>query len=161
MNKKLFVIIKLNLLQLSFQVLSSHLLKEYKYSCKLSTRKFNYKLINRLTIHNYYLDYKYNFNKIKFILSIYKLSQNKIIQNLTQNIFKNNYNRLYADNITAHIKYFNKFRYSYYKNYNYYEYSKLKVNIYYFAIINLYIIAQCYKNKNIFFLIKYLYDPIF
>lgn len=154
MNKQIFTITKINLLYLSFKVLSLYNNKYFKNKVLFQGElSYNFKMYN-----SKFLKYS-NINEIKFILILYILSQNKTIQQLAQNIIFSK-NSKYAKKVTA-IKYFNKFKYLYYKNYNYYESNNINIDINYIAIINLYIIIECYRKNNIFFLIKYLYIPIF
>ena len=153
MNKKLFVTTKINLLYISLLTLYSYLEKDTFKQIYLNNK------INSYSENTIFLDYfkyhKYSYIKqIKFILIIYKISQNQAIQHLAHYIINNYYN-----NYPINISYFDKFKYLYYKKYDYYKHNKLKINIHNIAIINLYIIIVCYK-KSIFLILKYLYDPI-
>nr|YP_009392576.1 hypothetical protein [Caloglossa monosticha]ARW61138.1 hypothetical protein [Caloglossa monosticha] len=145
MNKQTFFIVKITLLYISFKVLYLDIKNEIYQQIKL------YDNSNFINNNNFSC-----IDEIKLIFVAYQLSQNNIIQKNAYEITKaynNNENRV------LNKKYLNKFKYLYYSALSYYKYSNLNLNYYSVAVLNLYIITKCYKNKNIFFLIKYLYAP--
>lgn len=139
--------IKINLLYMSLKILYSNIKDDIYNQIELQN---NLNLINKNNSYN-------NINEIKFIFIAHKLSQSIIVQKIAHSIIKVNNNK--NKQSICNYKYLNKFKYLYYNSLNYYKYNSLSLDYGCIAILNLYIIINCYKSKNIFFLIKYLYTP--
>lgn len=143
-NRKIFFIIKIKLLYISFKILYSNIEDKIYGKTKLKGK------LNFINNHVFF----HRINEIKYVLAIYELSQNQAIQELARNIIKNKRKKIQQ-------QYLHKFKYLYYNSLSYYKYSNLKLNYSYIATLNLYIIIKCYKNRNFLPLLEYLYNPFY
>jgi len=156
-------IIKIHLLFISLEALNLYSLDNYKKNNYIQFLQ-NFIQTKRFIITPFnYIFKKINYDKINhfneiliLIYILYIISNNYYINNLIENIifYKTKNNNYYLLN-----QYINKFTYIYNKTYNYYysNASNKKYDIKEIAITNLYVIKKVISQKNISYLINYLF----